>query len=295
MFASLGRFIYRRRWAVLVAGLAFLVASAVFGTSVFGSLKGGGFYDPNAESTKVYDAIPAKLGRDEGALIVLFNSTDGTQVDAPAYKQAVEATLARVEGKPGVGHLATFYNAGAPQLVSNDRQSTYAVVGMTGDLESQQKRLKDLRPLLASDTLQVRLGGQPAVSEEINEQVSKDLENAETLTFPILAVLLVFIFGSLVAASLPLAVGGFVILGSFLILRIATNFTDVSIFAINVITMLGLGLAIDYSLFMVSRFREELVRQDGDVRAALVRTMQTAGRTVFFSGLTVTISLLSLI
>src|SRR5438094_3366059 len=111
MFASLGRFIYRQRWGVLVAGLAFLVASAVFGTSVFGSLKGGGFYDPNAESTKVYDAIPAKLGRDEGSLIVLFTSSDGTKVDAPQFKQAVESTLAKVEGKPGVGHITTFYNS----------------------------------------------------------------------------------------------------------------------------------------------------------------------------------------
>src|SRR3954451_17626424 len=161
MFASLGRFIYRWRWAVLVAGLLFLVASAVFGTSVFASLKGGGFYDPNAESTKVYDAIPAKLARDPGALVVVFSATDGTKVDTPAYRQAVEATLAKVEGKPGVGHITTFYNSGAPQLVSTDKASTYAVVGMTGDLEAQQKRLKDLRPLLTSDRLQVRLGGQP--------------------------------------------------------------------------------------------------------------------------------------
>src|SRR5262249_5504717 len=110
----------------------------------------------------------------------------------------------------------------------------------------------------------------------------------------ILALLLVLIFGSLVAASLPLAVGGMVILGAFLVLRIASNFADISVFSINVITMLGLGLAIDYSLFMVSRFREELARQGGDVSQSLAVTMQTAGRTVVFSGLTVMISLLSL-
>src|SRR5438309_6455274 len=113
MFASLGRFIYKKRWGVLVAGLAFLVASAIFGTSVFPLLKGGGFYDPNAESTKVYDSIPQKLGRDEGALIVLFTSRDATKVDSPQYKQAVEATLAKVEGKPGIGTITTFYNSGA--------------------------------------------------------------------------------------------------------------------------------------------------------------------------------------
>src|SRR5438093_13451472 len=114
------------------------------------------------------------------------------------------------------------------------------------------------------------------------------------MTFPILAVLLVLIFGSLVAAALPLAVGGMVILGAFLILKVASNFADISIFSINVITMLGLGLAIDYSLFMVSRFREELARHDGDAAVALARTMQTAGRTVMFSGLNVIICLLRL-
>ena len=129
----------------------------------------------------------------------------------------------------------------------------------------------------------------------MNHQVSADLELAETASFPILAVLLVLIFGSVVAASLPLIIGVVAILGSFLILRILANFTDISIFAINIITILGLGLAIDYSLFMVSRFREELARSNGAVQPALLKTMQTAGRTVMFSGLTVVISLLSLL
>src|SRR4029079_7260485 len=114
-------------------------------------------------------------------------------------------------------------------------------------------------------------------------------------SFPIVFVLLVVIFGSLLAAALPLFIGGFVTLGAFLVLQITVNFADVSVYAINIVTMLGLGLAIDYSLFIVSRFREELVRRDGDVHAALTRTMQTAGRTVIFSGLTVMISLLSLV
>jgi RND superfamily putative drug exporter len=125
--------------------------------------------------------------------------------------------------------------------------------------------------------------------------VQHDLAQAETLSFPIVFILLVIIFGSLLAAALPLFIGGFAILGAFLILLITTNFADVSVYAINIVTMLGLGLAIDYSLFIVSRFREELVRRDGDVRASIVRTMQTAGRTVIFSGLTVMISMLSLV
>ncbi len=295
MFSAIGSAIYRRRWFVLLAGFVFLVVSGVYGTSVFPNLKGGGFYDPNADSTRVTEALHHDLGRDEGALIVLFTAKDGATADSPSYKQAVEATLAKVQGRPGVGIITSFYNSGAAQLVSNDHRSTYAVVGMSGDEEAQKNTLRDVRPLLTSDKLQVRLGGQPAVTEEITTQVSKDLQTAESMTFPILAILLVLIFGSIVAAALPLAVGGMVILGAFLVLKIASNFADISIFSINVITMLGLGLAIDYSLFMVSRFREELVRQDNNVAGALNVTMQTAGRTVMFSGLPVAISLLSLI
>src|SRR4029450_11524069 len=105
MFASIGRFIYKRRWAVLLAGLAFIVLSGIYGTGVFPQLKGGGFYDPNAESTKVTQSLQHDLGRDEGALIVLFTSNDGSTVDNPAYKEAVEATLAKVEGHSIVGQV----------------------------------------------------------------------------------------------------------------------------------------------------------------------------------------------
>lgn len=295
MFASLGRFAYRRRWLVLVAGVLFLVASGVYGTTLFGQLKSGGFYDPAADSTKVMNALHDQLGRDQASLLVLFEAKNGETVDSPAFQKAVEATLAKVQGKEGVGTVLSYYTTRSAQLLSNDKHSTYAVVGMTGDEEAQAKNIKVLRPLLTSDTLEVRLSGLPAIYEEMNEQVSKDLETAETASFPILAVLLILIFGSLVAASLPLVIGVVAILGSFLILRIIANFTDISIFAINIITILGLGLAIDYSLFMVSRFREELPKHNGDVQAALVKTMQTAGRTVMFSGLTVVISLLSLL
>lgn len=295
MFALLGRFVYRRRWLVLVAGIVFLAASGVYGTSLFGQLKGGGFNDPAADSSKVLDALHNQLGHDEATLLVLFTARNGETVNSPAYQQEVENTLAKVKGQEGVGTISSYYSTHASQLLSTDQHSTYAVVGMTGDQETQAKNIKLLRPLLTSNNLEVRLSGAPAINQEISDQVSKDLETAETASFPILAVLLILIFGSLIAASLPLAIGGTAILGAFLILRILANFMDISIFAINVITILGLGLAIDYSLFMVSRFREELARHHGDVPAALTRTMQTAGRTVMFSGLTVVISLLSLL
>ncbi len=296
MFTKLGHFIYRQKWTVLAMGLIFLIVSGVYGTTLFGSLKSGGFNDPNAESSKATEAIAQQLGQDQTALIVLFTAKDGTTLDNPDFRQMVESTLAKADGKAGVKSSTSYYTSGATQLVSNNRTSTYAVIGLSSNEDEQPKILKELRPLLAGNNrFEVKLGGTPAVSEEISAQVQKDLEHAETATFPILAVLLIFIFGSLIAASLPLAIAGISVLGAFLILKLASNVTDVSIFAINIVTILSLGLAVDYSLFIISRFREELIRQNGDVRAALAKTMQTAGRTVLFSGLTVAISLTSLL
>lgn len=294
MFAWLGNSIYKARWFVLIAGLVFMAVSGILGTSVFSDLKAGGYNNPGAESTKVEELLKSQLGQPDRFLVVLFDSKDGKTVEDPAYKSAVEATLAKVDGQPNVTSISSFYTTQAASFVSHDRTATYAVVGVNGDDDVQLENMDRLRPLLTSDTLYVKLGGYPAVSEEINTLVQHDLERAETLSFPIVFVLLVIIFGSVLAASLPLLIGGVAILGAFLVLRITTGFADVSIFAVNIVTMLGLGLAIDYSLFIVSRFREELVRQDGNVQAALARTMQTAGRTVIFSGFTVMISILSL-
>ncbi len=294
MFAALGRAVYRRRWIVLIAGLLFMLASGLAGTTLFGTLKAGGYDNPEAESIRAVELLRTEMGRDDRTLVVLFTSNDGLQVDDPAYKAQVEKTLARLDGQPNIGRITTYYTTGAAQFVSNDKLSTYAAVGVNGDDDVQMQVMAVVRPLLKSDTLQVRLGGYPATAEDITVQVEKDLQRAELLSFPIVFVLLIVVFGSVVAAAMPLFIGAFTILGGLMLLRLATTVTDMSVFAVNIITMLGLGLAIDYSLFVVSRFREELVRHENDVSLALSRTMQTAGRTVVFSGLTVMISLLSL-
>jgi uncharacterized membrane protein YdfJ with MMPL/SSD domain len=295
VFSALSRFIIRRARLVLGVAFVLLIVSAILGGGVFGQLKGGGFDDPEASSTMARLALQEQLGRNTEGLLVLFTSRDGLTVDDPAYKQAVEATLARAEGLPYVQGSLSYYSTSAVQLVSNDRRSTYALLDLRGMQDEVLGHVKEVRPLLTSERLQVRLGGSPAVYEEMNEQISKDIAKAELLTFPIVAVLLVLIFGSLVAAALPLATGGLSILCSFLIIRIAANFFDISVFAVNIVTMLGLGLAIDYSLFLVSRFREELGRSGGESAPALRKTMQTAGRTVFFSGMTVAMSLMGLL
>src|ERR1700730_11450985 len=128
MFEKLGRAIYRRRWIVLVAGLVFMAASGLLGTSVFGSLKAGGYNNPGAESTQVADTLSNQLGRDQRTLVVLFTSKDRTTVDNPVFKSGVQATLKKKEGQEGVGKITTFYSTGPSQFISNDKTSTYAVV-----------------------------------------------------------------------------------------------------------------------------------------------------------------------
>ncbi|HEY0125813.1 MAG TPA: MMPL family transporter, partial [Blastococcus sp.] len=227
-----------------------------------------------------------------GDVVVLYSS-DGLTVDDPAYAKAVEASLA---GLPDdvVEESVTFFGTGAPQLVSDDRTATYALLTLAGDEDQRTEGLAAIEDDLTAPGLETQIGGGTTINRDINERVSADIARAETISLPILAVLLVIIFGSLAAAGLPLAIGVVAILGSFAALRGFSMFTDVSIFAVNVVTITGLGLAIDYGLFMVSRFREEIRRQP-DTETALARTMATAGRTVAVSGVTVAISLAGLL
>jgi uncharacterized membrane protein YdfJ with MMPL/SSD domain len=287
MFEALGRVIYRRRrWVVSVA-LLVVVAAGVWGVGVFGKLTGAGFDDPDSESAHAAAVATAQLGRDSADVVVLYSSRDLT-VDDPAFRDAVTQTLDALPADE-VAKAVTYWSTSAAPLVSNDRHATYAVLTLTdqGDADS-------VRTHVAAPGLTTRVGGNAVINDDINSRVSSDIGRAESISMPVLLVLLVIIFGSLAAASLPLAIGGTAILGSFAALRAFTSFTDVSVFAVNVVTIMGLGLAIDYGLFVVSRFREEIRRQ-ASVEDALARTMATAGRTVAVSALTVAISLAGLL
>jgi RND superfamily putative drug exporter len=275
----------RRRWVVALA-LAFLVFAGVWGTGVFGSMTGGGFDDPNSESSLAGEMAARELGRSSADVVVLYRSDDLT-VDDPAFQSSVDASLAALPGGL-VDRTTTFWATGAPQLVSDDRHATYAVLQLTDG--GDDAVIQAIQDDLTAPGLQTQIGGNAVINTDINDRVSSDIARAEMISLPILGVLLVVIFGSFAAASLPLAIGITAILGAFTALRAFAMFTDVSIFAVNVITIAGLGLAIDYGLFMVSRFREEIRRQP-DVETALARTMATAGRTVAVSGITVAISI----
>jgi RND superfamily putative drug exporter len=292
MFEALGHAAYRRRWWVIAAAVAFLGFAGGWGTGVFGSLTGAGFDDPGSDSYRAAQLAAAELGRDDADVIVLYRSAERT-VDDAAFRQAVTGTLAVLPADV-VDRTVTWWGTRAPQLVSADRHSTYAVLGLRGDEDQRTAGLEAIEHRLDAPGLETSVGGLSTVNRDITERIRADIARAETLSIPVLLVLLVVIFGSVAAASLPLAIGVTAILGAFTALRAFTLVTDVSVFSINVITILGLGLAIDYGLFMVSRFREEL-RRGLSTEEAVVRTMVTAGRTVAVSGLTVAIALAGLL
>jgi trehalose monomycolate/heme transporter len=290
MFEALGRVMYRRRRWVVALALAFVAFAGVWGTGVFGAMTGGGFEDPDSDSSRAVEVAERELGRDSADVVVLYRSDD-LIVDDPGYRAAVDDSL-RALPDGLVDRTTTFWSSGAPSLVSTDRQSTFAVLQLTDG--EDEAAIEQIRDDLTAPGLETSIGGNAVINTDINGQVSADIARAESISLPILAVMLVIIFGSFAAASLPLAIGVTAILGAFTALRGFAMVTDVSIFAVNIVTIIGLGLAIDYGLFMVSRFREEIRRQP-DVETALARTMATAGRTVAVSGVTVAVSLAGLL
>jgi uncharacterized membrane protein YdfJ with MMPL/SSD domain len=295
MIDGFARGLVRYRWWFVAAGLALLFVGATYGTGVFGALKSGGFTDPKAESSRESDIAATEFAAANPSIIVLMRD-DRHTVDAPAFQSGVAAVTKTVSAQPHVTAVTDYYGTGQAGLVSKDRHSTYALITLSGSDNERAKAYHAIKDKLANvdNGLQVKLGGALAANSEVSAQIERDLSRAELISFPLLALLLVVIFRSVIAAALPLIIGALSILGAFVLTRWIASLTDISIFASNIITLLGLGLAIDYSLFLVSRFRDELGGKK-DMAAVLARTLHTAGRTIFFSGAIVSLSLLSLL
>ncbi|MEQ4302322.1 MMPL family transporter [Plantactinospora sp. B6F1] len=294
MFGWWGGTMVRLRWAVLAAGLVLVAVGATWGTGVFGSLTGGGFEDPGSESVRTDRRITAELGNQGADLLVLYSSPERT-VDQPAFRDPVTGTLDRLRQHPEVASVTSWYETRAPALLAADRHATYAAVRLRAtDPDRQSEVYRQLRPTLSAPGVSTEVGGTVAFLVEANEQTTEDITRAEMFSLPILLVLLILIFRGLVAAATPLLVGGLAILGGFVAVRLLGMVTDVSVFAINIITLIGLGMAVDYALFIVSRFREELAAGRPSTEA-IRRTMGTAGRTVMVSGLTIATALASLL
>jgi trehalose monomycolate/heme transporter len=308
MFETWGRVVYRRRRLVLVLAAACVAFAAVWGTGVFARLQSAGGFDVSGSQSQEAGAIAARaFGRDAGDVVVLYSSHQGVAGSAD-IRSAVTGTLARLPHSK-VESYATYWSTRSPQFISADGRSTYVVIELAGGSDAARiKSFDAIRGSLAVPGLTASAGGVIPTEDAINKQVGSDIGRAEELSLPLLLIMLLVIFGSLAAASLPVAIGGIAIIGSFTALRLLTLATPVSIYSINITTILGLGLAIDYGLFMVGRFREELARQHDvgqhdvgqrgidqhGVEEALARTLATAGRTVAVSGITVTVALASL-
>ena len=293
MFEIWGQAIYRRRLLALVLTLIALAAAAAWGTGVFGSLQSsGGFTPPNSESQRASNLAASAFGRNDADVVVLYRSPTMTVAD-PAYRAAVTRSLAALpHGR--VAAAQTYWSTGSAGFVSANRHETYAVLQLAGSSDDARTTSYDaIKGDLTAPGLQTLVGGSVPTFESVNNEVKADIGRAEAFSMPVLLILLLLIFGSLTSALLPLAVGGTAIIGSFAVLRLLSLGTAVSTYSINITTILGVGLGIDYGLFMVSRFREELRRQP-TVEAAVARTVATAGRTVAVSGITVAVALSSL-
>jgi putative drug exporter of the RND superfamily len=278
-----------------IIGVAVLVfiAAAVFGIPVADSLSPGGFQDPNSESARAIHVLTDKFGQSGQQMLVL--------VTAPA---GVNSDQARKVGTDLVDQLQRsplVYNATSPwtappgasaDLISKDGKSGLIVVNVKGGENHAQKNAQTLSDQFVHDrdAVTVRAGGPAMQYAQINKQNQEDLLLMETIALPLTFLVLVWVFGGLLAAALPMALGGLAVVGSMTVLRLVTFTTDVSIFALNLSTALGVALAVDYTLLILSRYRDELA-EGSDPEEALIRTMTTAGRTVLFSAVTVALSM----
>jgi uncharacterized membrane protein YdfJ with MMPL/SSD domain len=292
-FERWGRTAYRRRRLILVVALLVAGLGALWGTSIFGTVQtAGGFDAPNSQSQHEANLATQTFGRDAGDVVVLYSSKTLTTA-SPAFRSAVTSTLAALPHSK-VESSASFWSTGSRQFVSASGHQTYAVIELAGSGDTARQTSYDaIKTQLAAPGLTSQVGGVVPTDETIDQQTTANITRAEGLSFPILAILLLVIFGSLTAACMPLAIGALGILGSFTALRLLTLITGVSVFSLNITTILGLGLGIDYGLFLVTRFREEL-HKEGTVEDAVARTVASAGRTVLVSGVTVAIVLASL-
>jgi len=290
MFDSLARLANGKAKRVgLLAIVFFLVAGAV-GGSVANRLDPYGADDPSTETVQAQERLEDAGLRVPAVIAVV----EDAPVAKASTRQRVAALEREVRERPDVASVTGYYGTHSPAFVSRDGDATYFAVALhaTEDKEVQEVGA-DIADQLDEEP-GVVVGGFAVAQEQVNSQVEEDLKKAEMLAFPLLFLLSLLFFRSLVASVLPLMIGGLAIVGTFLILRIASEFGSISIFALNLTTALGLGLAIDYSLFIVSRYREEIAKS-GPGLEAMRRVLATAGRTVFFSSLTVAAALASLL
>ena len=296
MFERIGHFVVQHRKGVFIGYLISILVAGVIGSGMFGSLKSQGYDDLNSDSAAVDQLLKSDFDtRDASAILVIDTFAS---IDDPESVAAANDLLAQVAKEENIESIVSYWNTGQESLKSYDGNAGLALVYFEAGLDTEQaaataKVIQDTYDRESAGT-RAYVGGIEVLYEAINSQIKSDLLIAEAIAIPLNVLMLLFVFGAAVAAGLPMVVALGSIAGSFFVLYIITQFTDVSVFALNLITGLGLGLGIDYALLIVNRFREELARTN-DVNASVIKTVTTAGRTVFFSGLTVALVLASMI
>ena len=300
-FERLGRLAARRRWWVIAAWAILLVVAIPLATRTSSALRSGGFIRENLESARAKALLHEVIGIPQAAVAVVFHSSTLRAGD-PAFEAAAARAVAAFHAEPHV--LRVVSHLLATTQVSADRHTAYDVAYLDLAPDDSPQALPGLRAALVSDpAVEVGLAGGPAFYGDVQEVSESDLRRSEMISLPLAALALLLVFGSIVAAALPLAVGGAAVLAALATIFLVASVTPMSIFVLNLATLLGLGLGVDYSLLMTSRFREELaVRVRPAERPApellidvVGATMATAGRAVFFSGLTVLLGLIGLI
>jgi putative drug exporter of the RND superfamily len=290
---NVARLAIRAPRRIIAIALLVMVGTAVFGIPVANSLSAGGFADPTADSAHAAQLLASKFDQGDMQLLITVSSNSGVQTGAA---RAVGTDIvAGLHSSPYVAQVISPWTAppsAAKSLITTNGDTGLIVVGVRGDQNDAQQHAETLSKKLVQDRdgVTVRAGGDAIAATQINLQTQKDLRLMESIAIPLSFLVLVWVFGGLLAAALPLVVGGFAIFGSMAVLRAITYATDISIFTLNLSVAMGLALAIDYTLLILSRFRDELATGAGRDEA-LKRTMATAGRTVLFSSLTVALAM----
>ncbi|APT85602.1 MMPL family transporter [Corynebacterium aquilae] len=303
MFEKWGHFAYRHRVAVPIVVIGFIVGLfALFGTQLGALMSQEGWDDPGSSSTKAAAIEQEVFGRDNGGdVVIVYTAPEGRTVDDPAIVGPAQRHLDQLAASnpDTIDHVTSYFEKRTPMLATQDKHMAFAAIGLKGDGEDVLKNFRAVEDQLVDPDLEAtgvvqQVAGQTAIADALDDGMSGDIHRAEIYALPAVGLLLLIVFGSLVAATMPLIVGVLSILGSLGVLALLAHVAQVNVFAQSVVTLLGLGLAIDYGLFLVSRFREEL-DAGHDVRQATITATATAGKTVVFSAAMVAVALSGLL
>ncbi len=296
MFERLGHFVAQRKKAVLSVFVLVTILAGAIGSQVFSRFDSGGYSDPGSDSVKVWEYLEDTFNVKDPAVVLVVDGKDKS-VDDPTVVAQAQQIESEVRNESSVESVISYWSAGgAPSLKSKDGTAAFIFVYLKStdftEIDKSGGYFQDKYDGKKGD-IEIYASGGAVFANAINGRIQDDLKLSEAISIPLTFLLLILVFGAMVASAMPLVVGITAIIGTFLALYLLTLVTDVSVFALNLTTGLGLGLGIDYALLIVNRFREELGKGLSN-EDAVVNTLRTAGKTVFYSGLTVVLTLISL-